>query len=89
MVPGGGQDHLEADVIKIFLNENKVQAQGDSYTVVTSIAAAPVSIRADQQEFDTVSRVVRANGNVQVNYQDTVINSPHATMNTEGGKAKK
>jgi lipopolysaccharide export system protein LptA len=87
-VPGraGTKDDLEADIIRLFLNESRMRAEGNSVSYITTVAANPVTIHADTQVFDNRTKVMNADGSVKVDYNDTVITSPKATMWMNNGK---
>ena len=84
------EDTLRGDEIRIHLQESRIEAEGDTVSYVTSVAANPIKILADTQQFNNNTHTVKANGHVDVNYDGTNIKSPQATMwLSEGGKAKK
>lgn len=84
------EDTLRGDEIRIHLQESRIEAEGDTISYVTSVAANPIKILADTQQFNNNSHTVKANGNVDVTYNGTNIQSPRATMwLSESGKAKK
>ncbi len=86
----GMEDLVDGDVMKIFINENRFTAEGDSISHITTVAQNPVTIQADLQEFDNEEKTVRANGSVAVDYAETKIFSPKAILwMDEAGKAKR
>ncbi len=86
----GSEDQVDADIMKIFLNENRFTAEGDSISYITTVAQNPVMIQADSQEFNNEEKTVKANGSVAVDYETTKIFSPKAILwMDEGGKAKR
>lgn len=85
----GTRDDLEADVIRLFLNDNRMEAEGSAVSYVTTVAANPVKIQSATQEFDNRNKVMHAHGDVRVDYNDTVLTSPHATLWMGSGKAEK
>lgn len=86
----GKEDTLRGDKIRIHLQESRIEAEGDTVSYVTSVAANPIQILADHQQFNNNTHTVTANGNVDVTYEGTNIKSPQATMwLSEGGKAQK
>jgi lipopolysaccharide export system protein LptA len=83
-------DTLEADTIKIYMQENAISAEGHTYTYVTTVASDPFAIRADVQQFDNNTKNVVAKGSVQVNYQKTIATSPKALLQVgSNGKAER
>jgi lipopolysaccharide export system protein LptA len=83
-------DTLEADTIKIYMQENAISAEGHTYTYVTTVASDPFAIRADVQQFDNNTKNVAAKGSVQVNYQKTIATSPKALLQVgSNGKAER
>ena len=90
ITPGGKEDVLDADIIRIYLTSNAMRAEGNVISYVTSVAADPFTIRSDVQQYDSNTKNVAASGGVVVNYQKTVANSPHALLTTgPDGKADK
>ncbi|MBY0402536.1 MAG: hypothetical protein K2X66_01450 [Cyanobacteria bacterium] len=90
IVPLKGEDTLHADIIRLFLKENAMSAEGNTVTYVTTMAADPFTIRADTQQFDNISKNVVARGQVEVNYKDTKAFSPRAILQVgPNGKAEK
>lgn len=84
------EDTLRGDEIRIHLLNDRIEAEGDTVSYVTSVAANPVKILADTQQFNNNTHTVKAHGHVQVTTDGTHITSPTATMwLSEGGKAKK
>ncbi len=82
----GNTDDLEADIIRLFLNDSRMRAEGNSVSYITTVAANPVTIHATTQTFDNRTKVMNADGNVKVDYNDTVITSPKATMWMNNGQ---
>jgi lipopolysaccharide assembly outer membrane protein LptD (OstA) len=83
-------DTLEANTLHIYLKENSMRAEGDAVSYVTSVAANPVSIRSDVQQFDNVTKSVAASGSVRVKYDNTMATSPRALLTVgKDGKAEK
>jgi lipopolysaccharide export system protein LptA len=88
--PSGREDILDADIIRIYLTNNAVRAEGNVISYVTSVASDPFTIRSDVQQYDGGTKSVAAVGGVTVNYQDTVANSRKALLQTgPDGKAEK
>lgn len=85
-----GQDDLNADIIKIFINEDKIRAEGNTQSYLRTVAENPAIIQADMQEFSNKTKIVRALGNVFVDYDTTKIYSPEAKLwMNEAGQAKR
>ena len=90
VIPGVGEDDLKADTIRILLDTSTLQAQGDSVSHIRTIAANPITVHADAQEFDNRQKTVQASGHVRVDYQETKIYSPKAKFwMPQTGRTKK
>ncbi|MEM0951793.1 MAG: LptA/OstA family protein [Cyanobacteria bacterium P01_H01_bin.74] len=85
-VPEKGQNQVIGNTFKLFLTQDKYNASGDVESVVNTVAADPFLIYADTQSFDNNRRIVTANGNVKVDYQDTKAfsNSANLRMSADG-----
>jgi lipopolysaccharide export system protein LptA len=85
-----GEDTLQGDIIRIYLRENALSAEGNTVTYVTTVASDPFTIRADTQQFDNTTKNVVARGAVVVNYKETKAFSPRAILQVgPSGKAEK
>ena len=82
-VKNNKKNEVKAEIIKLSLLNKLVQAEGNSETIVTdTITSKPVlTISADKQEYNTETKIMKANGNVVVNYKD-------ATSYSNSGLAK-
>jgi lipopolysaccharide export system protein LptA len=88
--PDAGEDVMKADKILIYLDANRMAAEGNAVTTVTSVAANPITIYSDTQEFNNSAKTMSAAGNVKVNFKDMVITGPRAQMQMgAGGKAER
>jgi lipopolysaccharide export system protein LptA len=85
----GSRDDLEADIIRLFLNDNRMKAEGNAVSYVTTVAANPVKIKSAIQEFDNNAKIMKAHGDVWVDYNGTIFTSPHATLWMGSGSADK
>ncbi len=85
------EDTLDGKIIRVHLLENVLSAEGDTTSYVTTVAANPITVKADKQRFDNNAKMVTANGNVIVHQLETTTYSPTATlwMDPITGKAKK
>jgi lipopolysaccharide export system protein LptA len=85
------EDTLDGKIIRVHLLENALSAEGDTRSYVTTVAANPITVKADRQRFDNNAKMVTANGNVIVHQLETTTYSPTATlwMDPITGKAKK
>ncbi len=85
-----GEDDVYGDVIKVFINEDKFRAEGNTESYLRTVADSMATIKADMQEFQNKAKIVRALGNVFVDYDTTKIYSPEAKMwMNQAGEAKR
>jgi len=85
-----GQDDLKGNVIKIYINDNKIRAEGDTESLLRTVAENLAVVKADIQEFENKTKIVHALGNVFVDYDTTKIYSPEAKLwMNDSGKAKR
>lgn len=81
-------DTVEGNVLRMFFNDEIMQAEGNTVTYVTSVASDPFTIRADVQQFNNKTKLVTAMGGVTIDYKDMHAASPRALMKVnEQGKA--
>ena len=66
------KNEVKADIIKLSLFKNMVEAEGNTQTIVTENKKLQPSIiiNADTQSYNTETKIMKANGNVIVNYKD-------------------
>ncbi|MEB3206335.1 MAG: LptA/OstA family protein [Vampirovibrionales bacterium] len=80
-------DAIQADTLQFYLNSQLVKALGNTVTELNTIAATPMTIRADVQEFDNRTKTATATGSVSMHYKDFEAYSPRMVLNvSESGK---
>ncbi|MDD3150018.1 MAG: hypothetical protein PHV68_04215, partial [Candidatus Gastranaerophilales bacterium] len=67
---GISQNEIKANIIRLSLLENKLQAEGNAFTSIKEKKKLVVTIKADYQEFDKTSSIMTAKGNVIINYKE-------------------
>lgn len=86
----GNEDLLQADWVDLDLGGSIFRARGNVVSTLATIAAMPISVRADVQQYDTPTGLISASGNVTVKFNDTVITSGKALVRMEaGGQAQR
>lgn len=61
---------IKADIIKVSLIKKTVLAQGNSQSIMMEDRQPVMTINADSQEYDTNTKLMKANGSVVIHYQD-------------------
>lgn len=71
-VKNNKKNEVKAEIVRLSLIKNLVEAEGNSQIVVTENKKLEplVTITADKQQYNTESKVMKANGNVIINYKD-------------------
>ena len=69
---------VKADIIKVSLINKVITAQGNAQTNVLQDKKPLIIITADEQEYDTRTNLMKATGNVIINYEDMVATSDNA-----------
>ena len=64
------KNEIKADIIKVSLIKKTVLAQGDSQSIMMENRQPIITINADSQEYDTNTKLMKANGKVVIHYQD-------------------
>ena len=64
------KNEIKADIIKVSLIKKTVLAQGNSQSIMMDNRQPIMTINADSQEYDTNTKLMKANGAVVVHYQD-------------------
>ena len=64
------KNEIKADIIKVSLIKKTVLAQGNSQSIMMENRQPVMTINADSQEYDTNSKLMKANGSVIIHYQD-------------------
>ena len=61
---------VKANILQVSLINKVVRAEGDTQSIITEGNTPIVIINADEQEYDTKSNVMVANGKVEIKYKD-------------------
>ena len=61
---------VKANILQVSLINKVVKAEGDSQSIITEGNTPIVVINANEQEYDTKSNIMVANGNVSIKYKD-------------------
>ena len=61
---------VKANILQVSLINKVVKAKGDSQSIITEGNTPIVVINADEQEYDTKSNIMVANGSVEMKYKD-------------------
>lgn len=64
------KNEIKADIIKVSLIKKTVLAQGNSQSIMMENRQPIITINADSQEYDTNTKLMKANGKVVIHYQD-------------------
>lgn len=77
---------IKADIIKVSLIKKSVLAQGNSQSIMLENRQPLITINADTQEYDTVTKLMKADGSVVIHYQDleTFSNKASAVIDKSG-----
>ena len=81
---------VKANILQVSLINKVVKAEGDTQSVITEGITPIVIINADEQEYDTKSNIMVANGSVNIKYKDIESYSDKAVIiaDTKGGLKK-
>lgn len=74
---------VKANILKLSLITKVVRALGDSQSVITDGDTPVAVISADEQEYDTKTNVMTANGNVSIKYNNLKTFSNKAVIRTD------
>lgn len=85
-IKGSKKHEVKADIIKVSLINKIITAQGSAQSNVLQNAEPIIIITANLQEYDTKTSLMKAIGNVVINYDDMVATSDnaYALLNKEG-----
>lgn len=61
---------VKANILQVSLINKTVRAEGESQSIITEGNTPIVVINADEQEYDTKSNIMVANGSVSIRYKD-------------------
>ena len=81
---------VKANILQVSLINKVVRAEGDTQSIITEGNTPIVVINADEQEYDTKSNIMVANGKVSMKYKDIESYSDKAVIiaDTKGGLKK-
>ena len=81
---------VKSNILQVSLINKVVRAEGETQSVITEGNTPIVVINADQQEYDTKSNIMVANGKVEIQYKDIETFSDKAVIMTDAkGDIKK
>jgi len=87
---GTSQSEVKANIIHLTLLDKRIVADGNAKSMISENKHPIITIKAVNQEFDSVNNTIKANGNVIMNYKDIATNSSTALINiTPDGKPSK
>ncbi len=89
-VKKGKTNEIKSNIIKMSLLNKKIKAEGNTQTTVTENFQPTVIINADEQEYDTNTKVLTAKGSVIIYYKDvqTFSDTAVANLDKEGNLKK-
>lgn len=67
---GNKKHEIKAQIIKVSLIKKNLYAIGNSQTIIMENRKPVVVVTAESQEYDTNTKVMKANGGVAINYKD-------------------
>jgi len=76
---------VKANILKVSLITKIIKAEGSTQLTVLDGKVPIVIITADNQEYDTKSNVMKANGGVIIRYKELETYSDHAIIKTDKG----
>lgn len=79
---GNKKREVKANILKVSLINKVIKAEGATQTTVFDGKEPIVIITADNQEYDTKSNVMKANGSVIIHYKELETYSEHAIIKT-------
>jgi len=74
---------VKANILKVSLINKVIKAEGDTQLTVLDGKVPIVIITADNQEYDTKSNIMKANGGVIIHYKELETYSDHAIIKTD------
>ncbi|MGD9580806.1 MAG: LptA/OstA family protein [Vampirovibrionia bacterium] len=90
MKEGVSSDDIKANQITLMLASNTMIAQGNTFANFKKGTPNAVTIKADTQEFNSLTSEIKASGGVIINYKDMVITGGSAVLlNDASGKPDK
>lgn len=86
--PGkAGEDILTADWVDIDIAGSHFRARGNVVSNLATVAANPIRVTSDVQQYHSPTGVITAEGHVTVHYEDVTITSNKALLRTGGSGA--
>ncbi len=87
---GLSKSEIKSNIIRLSLLNNIITAEGDSFSKVKKGKQVMVTIKADSQEFDLDTDLMKALGSVEIDYKDmkTYSNQADIYVNQDGGLKK-
>ena len=74
---------VKANILKVSLITKIVKAEGDTQSIVFEGKTPVVVINANEQEYDTKTGIMEADGTVTIQYKEIETYSNHATIKTD------
>lgn len=82
---GNKKHEIKANIIKVSLINKTLRAEGNTQSIMMEDRQPLVTITSDSQEYDTVTKLMKADGSVIVHYQDVETFSDRATAIIDKG----
>ena len=81
---------VKANILKLSLLNKTIRAEGDTQTIVIEGRTPIAVINADEQEYDTKTNIMKANGVVSIKYRDmTTFSDKAIVISDKNGDVKK
>lgn len=77
-IRGGKKNEIKSNILKVSLLKNVISASGDAKSIITTEGEPTVTITADEQEYNTKTNIMKATGNVSIEYDDVKTFSDNA-----------
>lgn len=74
---------VKANILKVSLITKLIKAEGETQSIVFEGRNPIIIINADEQEYDTKTGIMDAEGNVTIKYKEIETYSNHATIKTD------
>lgn len=89
-IKNGTQNEVKAQIIRLSLITEKVEAEGDAETKIIEKSKPEVTIKADKQSFNINTNLMQARGSVVINYGNLTTKSNSAKIKVdENGNLQK
>lgn len=84
------EDEVVGDIMLFHLQKDVFTAKDNVISHIRTVASNPFTIRSDVQQFDNVKKIITANGNVNVDYEESKASSANALLRIgSNGKAER